>query len=68
MRASNSLAVAMVFITGVAYGRCVGRTRLGFELTMVVLGMALFALTIRWADMLLFFNRYQRCECAGNVK
>jgi hypothetical protein len=68
MRASNSFAVTMLFITGVAYGRCVGRSPLGFEVTMVVLGMALFALTIRWADMLLIFNRYQRCECAGNVK
>ena len=46
MRASNSLAVAMRFITGVAYGRCVGRSRLGFGVTMVVLGMALVDLTM----------------------
>jgi hypothetical protein len=46
MRASNSLAVVMLFISGIAYGRCVGRSPLGFGVTMVVLGMALVALTI----------------------
>jgi hypothetical protein len=46
MRASNSLAVVMLFISGIAYGRCVGRSPLGFGVTMVVLGMALVALTM----------------------
>ena len=46
MRISNGVAVVMLFITGVAYGRCVGRSPWGFGVTMVVLGLALVALTI----------------------
>jgi len=46
MRVSNSVAVLLLFITGVAYGRCVGRSPWGFGVTMVVLGVALVALTM----------------------
>jgi VIT1/CCC1 family predicted Fe2+/Mn2+ transporter len=45
-RVSNDIAVAMLFLTGVAYGRCVGRSPWGFGITMVVLGCMLVALTI----------------------
>lgn len=47
MRVSNTIAVAMLFVTGFAYGRCVGRSPWGFGLGMVVLGAALVALTMR---------------------
>jgi hypothetical protein len=46
MRLSNAIAIVMLFITGVAYGRCVGRSPWGFGATMVVLGGILVALTI----------------------
>ena len=46
MRVSNAIAIAMLFITGIAYGRCVGRSPLGFGISMVVLGAILVALTI----------------------
>jgi VIT1/CCC1 family predicted Fe2+/Mn2+ transporter len=46
MRVSNAVAVVMLFITGVAYGRCVGRSSWGFGAVMVVLGLTLVALTI----------------------
>lgn len=46
MRVSNTTAVAMLFIAGVAYGRTVGRSPTGFGLGMVVLGGVLVALTI----------------------
>lgn len=46
MRVSNAIAVTMLFITGAAYGRCVGRSPWGFGIGMVVLGGALVALTI----------------------
>jgi VIT1/CCC1 family predicted Fe2+/Mn2+ transporter len=46
MRVSNLIAVVMLFITGMAYGRCVGRSPWGFGFGMVLLGAALVALTI----------------------
>lgn len=46
MRVSNLVAVLLLFFTGVAYGRCVGRSAWGFGVTMVVLGLGLVALTI----------------------
>jgi hypothetical protein len=46
MRASNAVAVAMLFIVGFAYGRSVGRSPLGFGVSMVVLGIVLVAMTI----------------------
>lgn len=46
MRASNGIAVAMLFAAGVAYGRGVGRSPWGFGIGMVVLGGILVALTI----------------------
>jgi VIT1/CCC1 family predicted Fe2+/Mn2+ transporter len=46
VRISNLVAIAMLFVTGIAYGRCVGRSPLGFGISMVVLGAALVALTI----------------------
>jgi hypothetical protein len=46
LRVSNAIAVAMLFIAGVAYGRIVGRSPWVFGLAMVALGVALVALTI----------------------
>jgi VIT1/CCC1 family predicted Fe2+/Mn2+ transporter len=46
MRASNAVAVAMLFVMGFAYGRSVGRSAFGFGLSMVVLGLILVAMTI----------------------
>jgi len=46
MRLSNAIAVVMLFLTGFAYGRCVGRSPWGFGLSMVVLGGVLVALTM----------------------
>ena len=46
MRASNVIAVVMLFAAGVAYGRGVGRSPWAFGLGMVVLGGILVALTI----------------------
>ena len=46
MRASNAVAVAMLFVTGMAYGRCVGRSPWGFGVTMVVLGSLMVGLTM----------------------
>lgn len=46
MRVSNLIAVLMLFLTGVAYGRCVGRAPVGFGVGMVVLGLVLVALTV----------------------
>ena len=46
MRASNGIAIVMLFITGAAYGRCVGRSPWAFGISMVALGLALVALTI----------------------
>ncbi len=46
MRVSNAIAIVMLFIAGVAYGRCVGRSPWVFGVSMVVLGGILVALTI----------------------
>lgn len=46
MRVSNAIAVAMLFITGMAYGRCVGRSPWLFGLSMVFLGVVLVGLTM----------------------
>jgi hypothetical protein len=46
MRVSNLVAVLMLFLTGIAYGRCVGRAPMGFGVGMVVLGLILVGLTI----------------------
>ena len=46
MRASNAIAMVMLFLTGVAYGRCVGRSQWLVGLAMVGLGGVLVALTI----------------------
>jgi VIT1/CCC1 family predicted Fe2+/Mn2+ transporter len=46
MRVSNTVAVVMLFVTGIAYGRSVGRSPWGFGIVMVVLGAVLVALTM----------------------
>jgi len=45
-RGSNAVAVVMPLITGMACGRCVGRSPWGFGVIMVILGLSLVALTI----------------------
>jgi VIT1/CCC1 family predicted Fe2+/Mn2+ transporter len=46
MRLSNAVAIAMLFVSGLAYGRCVGRSPWGFGIAMVALGLVLVSLTI----------------------
>jgi hypothetical protein len=46
MRLSNGIALALLFVLGVIYGRTVGRSPWAFGLGMVALGGALVALTI----------------------
>ena len=46
MRVSNAIAIVMLFFTGAAYGRCVGRSPWVFGISMVVLGGIFVALTI----------------------
>lgn len=46
MRTSNLIAVLLLFLIGLAYGRCVGRTPWGFGVGMVTLGLVLVALTM----------------------
>jgi VIT1/CCC1 family predicted Fe2+/Mn2+ transporter len=46
MRVSNAIAIVMLFVTGAAYGRCVGRSPWAFGISMVALGGALVALTM----------------------
>ena len=46
MRASNGIAVGMLFAAGIAYGRGVGRSPWAFGIGMVVLGAILVALTM----------------------
>ncbi len=46
LRVSNTVAVAMLFVAGLAYGRVVGRSPWGFGFGMVALGTALVALTM----------------------
>jgi VIT family len=46
MRVSNAVAIVMLFFTGIAYGRCVGRSPWVFGISMVILGSLLVALTM----------------------
>lgn len=46
LRVSNAVAVAMLFVAGLAYGRVVGRSPWGFGFGMVALGSALVTLTM----------------------
>jgi hypothetical protein len=46
MRVSNLVAIIMLFGTGVAFGRCVGRSPWGFGVAMVILGVVLVAITM----------------------
>lgn len=46
MRVSNAIAIALLFLAGMAYARCVGRSAWAVGLVMVVLGGILVALTI----------------------
>jgi hypothetical protein len=46
MRVSNAIAVSMLFMTGVTYGRCVGRSPWVLGLALVCLGAILVALTM----------------------
>lgn len=46
MRVSNGVAMLLLFVTGFAYGRCVGRSPWVFGISMVVLGGVLVALTL----------------------
>jgi hypothetical protein len=46
MRVSNAIAIVMLFFTGAAYGRYVGRAPWIFGVSMVALGCVLVALTI----------------------
>jgi len=46
MRTSNAVAIVMLFITGAAYARCVGRSTWLVGISMVFLGSVLVAMTI----------------------
>lgn len=46
LRVSNLIAIAMLYLTGYAYGRCVGRSPQLIGLSMVALGGVLVALTM----------------------
>jgi VIT1/CCC1 family predicted Fe2+/Mn2+ transporter len=46
MRVSNGIAVFMLFVTGLAYGRCIGRSPVVVGVSMVVLGLVIVAFTI----------------------
>lgn len=46
MRVSNAIAVGMLFLTGMAYGRCVGRSPWVIGIAMVILGAVLVAVTM----------------------
>jgi hypothetical protein len=46
LRVSNVIAVAMLFLTGLTFGRCVGYRPWLFGLSMVVLGCTLVAITV----------------------
>jgi hypothetical protein len=46
LRISNAIAIAMLFLAGFAYGRCIDRSPWGLGISMVVLGGVLVALTI----------------------
>jgi VIT1/CCC1 family predicted Fe2+/Mn2+ transporter len=46
LRASNGVAIAMLFLAGYAYGRCAGYHPWATGMSMVVLESALVAITI----------------------
>jgi VIT family protein len=46
LRVSNGVAIVLMFIAGIAYGRCIGRSPVLIGLAMVVLGAALVAMTM----------------------
>ena len=46
LRASNAIAIVMLFVAGIAYARIVGRSPLIVGITMVALGCVLVALTM----------------------
>ncbi len=46
LRASNAVAIVLLFIAGYAYGRCIGRTPWLVGIGMVVLGASLVAMAI----------------------
>jgi VIT1/CCC1 family predicted Fe2+/Mn2+ transporter len=46
LRVSNIIAVAMLFLTGMAYGRCAGRHQWLMGISMVVLGAILVSVTM----------------------
>lgn len=46
MRVSNAIAIVMLFVTGAAYGRCIGRSPWSLGMFMVGIGLVLVALTI----------------------
>ena len=46
MRVSNGIAIAMLFLTGFAYGRYAGHRPWGWGLSMVFVGGAMVALSI----------------------
>jgi len=46
MRVSNLIAVAMLFLAGAAYARCIGRHPFFMGVAMVVLGLVLVAITM----------------------
>ncbi len=46
MRVSNAVAIVMLFLMGVAYGRCIGRSAWAIGIAMVILGSVFVGLTI----------------------
>jgi VIT1/CCC1 family predicted Fe2+/Mn2+ transporter len=46
LRVSNFVALALLFLTGYAFGRCAGLRPAGTGIIMVVLGSVLVAVTI----------------------
>jgi len=46
LRVSNAIAISMLFLAGMAYGRCVGRRPWPMGIAMVILGVILVAITM----------------------
>jgi len=46
MRVSNAIAIVMLFIAGVAYGRCIGRSQWMVGGVMIALGVVLVGMTM----------------------
>lgn len=46
LRLSNAIAIALLFVAGAGYGRCIGRRPVVIGAAMVLLGLVLVALTI----------------------